>query len=228
VLAVVAHPDDESFGLGAVLDAFVSAGATTSVVCFTAGEASTLHGVPGPLHQLRANELGAAARVLGLSAATLLHYPDGNLREQCRTTLAGEVLAATRAAPLDGMVAFDLSGVTGHPDHAAATAAAVAAADILGVPVLGWTLPLAVATALNREWGAAFVGSPADDIDYLVTVDRARQRRAIAAHASQAVGTSVVWRRLALLGSHEYLRLLRPAVRNQTAGMSVLDTGGGI
>jgi hypothetical protein len=47
VLVVVAHPDDESFGLGAILDAFTAAGATVEVLCLTHGEASTLHGAPG-------------------------------------------------------------------------------------------------------------------------------------------------------------------------------------
>jgi hypothetical protein len=42
VLAVCAHPDDESFGLGAVLAAFTGAGAESSMLCFTHGEASTL------------------------------------------------------------------------------------------------------------------------------------------------------------------------------------------
>ncbi|MGB8501155.1 PIG-L deacetylase family protein, partial [Mycobacterium sp.] len=41
VLAVVTHPDDESFGLGAILDAFNRAGTRTSVLCLTHGEAST-------------------------------------------------------------------------------------------------------------------------------------------------------------------------------------------
>jgi LmbE family N-acetylglucosaminyl deacetylase len=46
VLAVVAHPDDESFGLGALLDGFTGAGASVEVLCLTHGEASTLHGPP--------------------------------------------------------------------------------------------------------------------------------------------------------------------------------------
>ena len=49
VLAVVAHPDDESFGLGAVIDAFRRQGTVVTVLCFTQGEASTVHGVPGDL-----------------------------------------------------------------------------------------------------------------------------------------------------------------------------------
>src|SRR6266487_3011076 len=54
VLAVVAHPDDESFGLGGLLDAFHEAGAEITVLCFTHGEASTLRGVPGDLRELHA------------------------------------------------------------------------------------------------------------------------------------------------------------------------------
>jgi LmbE family N-acetylglucosaminyl deacetylase len=46
VLAVVAHPDDESFGLGAILDAFTRAGARGEVLCLTHGEASTLTAPP--------------------------------------------------------------------------------------------------------------------------------------------------------------------------------------
>lgn len=49
VVAVVAHPDDESFGLGAILDSFARSGAAVSVLCLTHGEASTLHGVSGDL-----------------------------------------------------------------------------------------------------------------------------------------------------------------------------------
>jgi len=53
VLAVCAHPDDESFALGAVLSAFAERGARTSVLCLTHGEASTLGADMGDLHQIR-------------------------------------------------------------------------------------------------------------------------------------------------------------------------------
>src|SRR4029079_338128 len=69
VLAVVAHPDDESFGLGALLDGFVQAGARVSVLCLTQGEATTL-GAPGPdLRHLRAMELQSASGRLGVASA---------------------------------------------------------------------------------------------------------------------------------------------------------------
>ena len=69
VLAVVAHPDDESFGLGAILDAFVRADSEVSVLCLTHGEASTIHGVTGDLATLRETELREAAAALGVDTA---------------------------------------------------------------------------------------------------------------------------------------------------------------
>ena len=77
-----------------------------------------------------------------------------------------------------------------------------------GIPALGWALPDAVAESLNAEYGAGFAGYAAADLDIALTVDRARQRVAIGAHASQAVPGSVLWRRLELLGDREYLRRL--------------------
>ncbi|MHB1928237.1 MAG: PIG-L family deacetylase [Acidimicrobiales bacterium] len=46
LLAVVAHPDDESFGLGGVLAALAATGRRVSLLCFTAGEGSTLGASP--------------------------------------------------------------------------------------------------------------------------------------------------------------------------------------
>jgi len=104
VLAVVAHPDDESFGLGAVLDAFASRGTRTAVLCLTHGENSSVHGVTDDLARVRERELGAAARTLGVAEVSLLAYPDGALAEICRSRLAGDVLDATRAAQADGVL----------------------------------------------------------------------------------------------------------------------------
>jgi len=209
VLAVVAHPDDESFGLGAVLAAFASGGARCDVLCLTHGEASTVHGVAGDLHRIRSRELANAARELGLSTTRLGRHADGALADTCPTLLAGEVVDAARDSGADGLLAFDPSGVTGHPDHRAATAAALAAADALELPVLGWTVPTGVADRLNREAGTSFTGHAANDVDYVIRVDRSRQLAAVAEHASQAVASSVLWRRLELLGDKEYLRGLR-------------------
>lgn len=211
VLAVVAHPDDESFGLGAILSAFTGGGAKVELLCLTHGEASTLRGVPDDLRSVRAAELDGAAEALGVARTTLLDYPDGSLSEVKRMALEAVVVGAAESARAEGLLVFDATGVTGHPDHAVATAAALLAAETMNLPVLGWTLPDAVAERLNQEFGAAFAGRPDHEIDLRVSVDRERQQVAIRAHASQAVPGSVLWRRLELLGDTECLHWLRRA-----------------
>ncbi len=57
VLAVVAHPDDETCGLGAVADSLAAGGAAVHVLCFTRGEASTLNENHAELSQGRAGSV---------------------------------------------------------------------------------------------------------------------------------------------------------------------------
>ena len=88
------------------------------------------------------------------------------------------------------------------------TAPALTVARAHRIPVLGWGLPREVAEVLNQEYSAAFAGHAPAALPIVLDVDRERQGRAIAAHASQAVPGSVLWRRLELLGSQEHLRLV--------------------
>lgn len=208
VLVVVAHPDDESFGLGAVICALIDAGAQVSVLCFTQGEASTLCDVTGDLAEVRGQELSAAADVLGMSSVRLLSYADGDLDRVASSELTDQVVAVGRELSTDGLLVFDRTGITGHRDHIAATEAAVGAATTLDVDVLAWTLAVDVADQLRAEFGADFRGRPAHEIDLELTVDRARQRQAVECHPSQAVPGSALWRRLELQGDTEYLRWL--------------------
>ena len=210
-LAVCAHPDDETFGLGAVLAALVDGGAAVEALCFTRGDASTL-GQPRDLNALadvRATELAAAARVLGLLGHELLAYPDGRLAGIPVAELAAHVVTAARRQGTDLLVVFDEGGVTGHPDHQRATDAALAAADRLDLGVLAWAVREPVAAALNAELGTGFQGRCAVEIDLTIAVERDRQRRAIACHRSQATDNPVLWRRLELTGPTEPLRWLR-------------------
>jgi LmbE family N-acetylglucosaminyl deacetylase len=209
-LVVVAHPDDESFGLGAVLGRFVEQGATPAVLCFTHGEASTLHGVEGDLRRIRAGELASAAQLLGLAHVELLDEADGRLGDVDPQQLDEAVDEAVRRHDADGLLTFDTTGVTGHPDHIAAAHAAISVAKARSLPVLGWTLPDAVAQTLNAETGAAFAGRPPSQLNLVLRVSRTTQLRAVQAHPSQAVPGSALWRRLELLGGHEYLTWLVP------------------
>lgn len=207
VLAVCAHPDDESFGLGAVLDSFASRGATVSVLCFTHGEASTLGSVEGGLGALRGDELRAAAAELGIGRLEQLDRPDGSLGAVPLDQLGAQVAALAAEVRADLLLVFDQGGVTGHPDHCRATEAALASTPDL--PVLAWTLPRRVTEVLNAEFGSCFVGRVPAEIDAVVRVERARQQRAVACHDTQSGDNPVLWRRLEVLGSEESLRWLR-------------------
>lgn len=218
-LAVVAHPDDESFGLGAVLGALAAAGAEVRVLCFTHGEMSTLGEAPG-LGDVRRRELASAARRLGLASAALCRFPDGGLDR-----VPAGVLDAVAEAHLCGvatLVVFDPGGVTGHPDHRAATAAAYRAARRRRLPVLEWGVAPAVAAGLNAELGTGFVALAGEDaVD--VVVERRAQLAAIACHASQATGNAVLRRRLQLEGDTERVRLRPPDTDRRTGDLFLRD-----
>ncbi len=206
VLAVVAHPDDESFGLGALLSSFVDGGAHVSLLCLTHGEASTLHGVTGDLGAIRARELREAASALGIARVGLAGFPDGALPSVDLGTLVDEIDGFVGPMSPDGLLVFDEDGVTGHPDHRRATQAALAYASRERLPVLGWTLPKGLAAALNAEFAGAFAGRDPSAIDLRIEVDRGPQRWAIAFHRSQALPGQALWRRLELAGPHEHAR----------------------
>jgi len=213
VLAVFAHPDDESFGLGALLATLADRGSAVNTLCFTHGEASTFHGVGGDLGVVRANELAAAAKVLGVERVELLDYPDGGLDGVALDELAEHVRRAARIARARTLLVFDEGGITGHPDHRRATQAALAAAATDNLAVIAWTIPATVANVLNAEFGTSFVGRASDAIDSAVDVDRCRQLDAIACHAGQSMDNPVLWRRLQLLGDTEHLLLLHTGTR---------------
>ena len=224
LLAVCAHPDDESFGLGAVLAAFAATGTRTAGLSFTQGEASTL-GAAADLGAVRAWELAAAADILGVARVNLLTYPDGGLSAAPLDDLVDQVRQAATANEAELLLVFDEGGITGHPDHCRATEAARVAALLDGYPVLAWAIPQEVAARLNVECGTHFVGRDDADLDVAITVDRARQRAAIACHESQSTSNPVLGRRLELLGDREWLRLL---ACDRSGHLRPGDRGGGM
>ena len=86
----------------------------------------------------------------------LLDYPDGHLAEVPATELAAHVTGLADRYRPGGLLVFDDTGITGHPDHRAATQAAIGAAQPLGLPVLAWALPAGIAARLRAETGQPF------------------------------------------------------------------------
>jgi hypothetical protein len=86
LLAVLAHPDDESFGLGGTLALYARRGHRVILLCATRGEAGTvdpeyLRGFSS-IAELRESELRCAAQHLGLDAVHFLGYRDSGMQGQ--------------------------------------------------------------------------------------------------------------------------------------------------
>ena len=148
IVAVFAHPDDETFGVGGVMAHYAEKGVPVTMVCATRGEVGEISpgsdATPETLGQYREQELRDAMAILGVTDVRFLNYRDSgmagteeNANPQAYINApAGEVVAALvaiiRERKPDAIVTWDLSGGYGHPDHIAthhhATAAFHAAA----------------------------------------------------------------------------------------------------
>jgi LmbE family N-acetylglucosaminyl deacetylase len=209
--AVVAHPDDETFGLGALLANLAGEGREVRVLCFTHGEASTV-GAGEALGEIRQRELFDAAEVLGVAHVTLLDFPDGSL---------DAVREADLDARIDGwltpdvaaLVVFEPLGVTGHGDHRAVSRAAERVADEHMLPVVEWGIAPVAASQLEEQHGLVFESIDDGPGVYDIRVDRTVQLAAIERHTSQLDDERIVCKVLALHGDLDRVRIRRPRER---------------
>jgi LmbE family N-acetylglucosaminyl deacetylase len=133
ILAVLAHPDDESFGMGGTLALYAQRGVKVHLICATRGEV----GEVGPeylkgfhtIAELRESELRCAAGHLGLAQVHFLNYRDsgmaGSPDNQHPKALvaapveqvAAEVANYIRELKPQVVLTFDPIGGYRHPDH---------------------------------------------------------------------------------------------------------------
>ncbi len=143
ILAVLAHPDDESFGMGGTLALYASRGVDVHLVCATRGEVGDvapelLKGFRS-IAELRESELRCAAGILGLKGVHFLDYRDsgmpGSLDNQHPLALAAQsldevaanVVCYIRELKPQVVLTFDPIGGYRHPDHIAIQRATVRA-----------------------------------------------------------------------------------------------------
>lgn len=117
--AVLAHPDDESFGCAGALAVAHAAGKTTRLLVVTRGEAGTPDGMPDPAFgDQREAELICAAKSIGLDEVSLLDgYPDGGVADEPFDRLVDDIAAWLADRRPTAVITFGPHGVTGHPDH---------------------------------------------------------------------------------------------------------------
>jgi N-acetyl-1-D-myo-inositol-2-amino-2-deoxy-alpha-D-glucopyranoside deacetylase len=128
-----AHPDDESFGVGATLAQYAARGVKVYYVCSTGGEEGTVepHFLEGfnSIKELREHELKCAAEVLKLTGVYYLGYRDSGMHgaesnkypdSLAMATIdeaAGRIVKFMRELKPDVVITHDAGGTYGHPDH---------------------------------------------------------------------------------------------------------------
>ncbi|MDZ4771174.1 MAG: PIG-L family deacetylase [Chloroflexota bacterium] len=150
LLIVYAHPDDESFGLGALITKLVGEGVQVDLICATNGEAGTI--APeyiekhGSAVAVRLAELDAAARLLCLTNVIKLGYRDSgmmgspdnddptSLWSAAPDAVTRRVVEVVRDLKPQVMITFNKYGGYGHPDHIAIQRAATEAFGRAGDP----------------------------------------------------------------------------------------------
>ncbi len=149
LLAVFAHPDDESFGPGGTLALYARRGVDVHLICATRGEVgdapADLNGFAS-IGEMREDELRRAASVLGLKAVHFLGYRDSgmpgspdNHHPQALATaslneVAQQMAGYIREIRPQVVITFDPIGGYRHPDHIAIHRATVEAFRMAGDP----------------------------------------------------------------------------------------------
>ncbi len=133
-MAVVAHPDDVEFSCAGTLALWARAGARVSLVLCTSGDVGIAREdiTRQEAAALREAEAEAAARVIGAAEIRFLREPDGMLQAtlELRKKLVREIRRFRPEVLVTGdpTVVWTGANYINHPDHRAASLAALEAA----------------------------------------------------------------------------------------------------
>lgn len=143
LLVILAHPDDESFGLGGTIAKCADEGVDVYLICATRGESGKITdpeiASDTPKGPLREAELNASCRVLGINPPIFLGYHDSGRLERSQhdnpdafmnaadETVEVQLLDHISHIRPQVMLTFDPHGIYGHIDHIKIHRAATAA-----------------------------------------------------------------------------------------------------
>jgi N-acetyl-1-D-myo-inositol-2-amino-2-deoxy-alpha-D-glucopyranoside deacetylase len=150
LLAVLAHPDDESFGMGGTLALYARKDVEVHLICATRGEAGDVdeNFMDGfkSIADRRESELRCAAGILGLTGLYFLGYRDSGMpntpdNQHPRALVMAplekvseEVAQYIRQLKPQVVITFDPIGGYRHPDHIAIQKATVKAFELAAQP----------------------------------------------------------------------------------------------
>ena len=232
LVAVLAHPDDESFAIGGTLAKYAAEGVAVHLIVATLGEA----GIPGTearqAAEVRQSELLMACGALGIRTLEFLGFVDGRLSEIDEESAVARLFDTLRRARPDVVITFGPEGITGHPDHLAVHRWTTAAFDRLSQLPGGPHRLYYIAPSPATEQGcgvppaAESVGGPVAFVDvgrFLVAKVRAAQQHR-SQHPPFSGKPEIEAQRLAC---HEVFRLARP-IGNDSTGTPVDDLFAGM
>ena len=133
ILISLAHPDDESFGMGGTIRHYADHGVDITLICATNGDVGTvdddhLRGYAS-IAELRLDELRCAAETLGINRVITYGYRDSgmmgtpeNEHPDClwqadEDVVVGRIVHDIRQTRPQVVITFDPFGGYGHPDH---------------------------------------------------------------------------------------------------------------
>ncbi|MFC1879198.1 PIG-L deacetylase family protein [Chloroflexota bacterium] len=119
LLAIFAHPDDESYRAGGTLAQLARKGTPVWVLCATRGELGISNLPPKEAGVIRQTELECACRALNIGPPRFLDYCDGTLSQVDEEQAVGKVVRAIRELRPQVLLTWPPDGVSGHPDHMA-------------------------------------------------------------------------------------------------------------
>jgi LmbE family N-acetylglucosaminyl deacetylase len=125
LLGITAHPDDEVGAFGGSLLLYRSLGVETYVICLTPGQAASNRGQAESDEELaavRRAEFAASCKILQVTEAQVLDYPDGALNRMDFFSVVGDLTRRVRIIKPHLILTMGPEGaITGHPDHAMAS-----------------------------------------------------------------------------------------------------------
>lgn len=171
VLAVFAHPDDESLMCGGTLARLADSGVRTVLICGSRGERGSISDpalVPdGDLGRVRLEELHAAAAVLGIQDVIALDHKDGDLRWREVAEFHADIVSAIERYQPAAVITFAENGLYWHLDHIGVherTYTAVKSFGALAPPLYYVTMPKGLIRRLVEA--ARAKGGAADDSSF--------------------------------------------------------------
>jgi LmbE family N-acetylglucosaminyl deacetylase len=121
IVAIFAHPDDESLACGGTLARLADAGARVVLFCASRGEKGPVADptlVPdGDLGRAREAELREAAAVLGISEIIITNHGDGTLHWSHMAELRAQIVDLIQCMRPDAVITFAEDGLYWHLDH---------------------------------------------------------------------------------------------------------------